>query len=808
MKKISYLILLLLFVVPSANAQDSTLARLQSFVKNINTYNHLYPQEKVFLHFDNTAYHLGENIWFKAYVVVAENHQPTVLSRVLYVELLTPEGDVIDTKKLKIENGQCHGDFFLEKEVLYAGFYEVRAYTRQMLNWGEDVVFSRVFPIYDQPENGKYQQTMRRVRSHRQVVANKRLKQEKKDNLNIQFLPEGGSLVGGLLSRVAFKGTDREGRSLSLSGHIQGNNKDTVATFSTAHQGMGSFSFTPKLGEKYSAVIQYNGKEHAFDLPETQAVGCVMTVDNAQKDTLNVQIRSSSTLSARALGLSVSCRGRVDVFTVVESDNVMLRFPKQDLTPGVTQITLFDDSGMVHAERLVFIPPQEKISMQHQLDKEQYAPYEKVSLSFVLANQTETPLETTFSVAVRDNSNGKQSSEEDMATHFLLSSDLKGHIEDAGYYFEVDDPEHRQHLDLLLLTQGWRRYSWKQMADMEPVELQHYIEKGIVIDGRVLSSARRKPKEGVEVSMWMYSDQGISQQGTCLTDADGRFNFLPNDFDEKWNLSLQTKEKGKRKDNRVILNRTLSPNVSEYSFYEKHPSERMKVQAEQPVAVVEDWDSVSASFQNLLPETLVEDKPRNRRGIALRFANIVYDVQIEIDRLEDKEVGYTGSIHNFLSKVNPYFNYTVMPDGTYEILYKGRVPNFIINNDSLPRSIYRGNLSMLSVEDIESIIVSEEPVASVYIYTYQDGGTRKQKGIRQTYIQGYSLVRKFYSPDYSEGVLPGEMDFRRTLYWNPNVATDKNGRATVSFYNNGSKSSLSVSANGLTANGRPIIIRE
>jgi hypothetical protein len=121
---------------------DTTTAKFTNFVKNIKAFNKEYPQEKVYLHFDNTGYYLGETIWFKAYVVTAEEHLPTTLSRVLYVELLNPEGDVVITKKLKVENGQCHGDFQL-KDSLFAGYYEVRAYTRYMLNFGNSEYWSR-----------------------------------------------------------------------------------------------------------------------------------------------------------------------------------------------------------------------------------------------------------------------------------------------------------------------------------------------------------------------------------------------------------------------------------------------------------------------------------------------------------------------------------------------------------------------------------------------------------------------------------------------------------------------------------------
>ena len=129
--------------------REDTINNLIKSIKNIEQFSCDYPQEKVFLQFDNSAYYVGETIWFKAFVALSMGNRPTVVSKVLYVELLDQYGDVVDKRKLKIENGMCHGEFSI-KEDMRSGYYEVRAYTRVMLNWGDDIIFSRVFPIFKQ----------------------------------------------------------------------------------------------------------------------------------------------------------------------------------------------------------------------------------------------------------------------------------------------------------------------------------------------------------------------------------------------------------------------------------------------------------------------------------------------------------------------------------------------------------------------------------------------------------------------------------------------------------------------------------
>ena len=193
MKRLSIILIAALAALSAAVAQTpaDSLAR---FVKGINAFNQLYPQEKVYLHFDNAGYFMGETMWFKAYVMNSTTLEATDMSRVLYVELLTPEGRILTSQKLKIEDGQAHGHLPLT-EVLHAGFYEVRAYTRMMLNWDKGLMFSRVFPIFDAPqEEGEGMYTTPTITRfpHSQRTPYKRDKQADTDRLNLTFFPEGG----------------------------------------------------------------------------------------------------------------------------------------------------------------------------------------------------------------------------------------------------------------------------------------------------------------------------------------------------------------------------------------------------------------------------------------------------------------------------------------------------------------------------------------------------------------------------------------------------------------------------------------
>ncbi len=825
-KLIQLLFLCLCFVaLPAFSQQDTIVRKLENFVLNVNTFNYLFPQEKVYLHFDNTGYYLGEKIWFKAYVVFGEQNLYTEMSRVLYVELLSPEGDIVETQKLKIEDGQCSGSFLL-KDDFFGGFYEVRAYTKVMLNFGKETVFSRVFPVFDKPsKEGEYGKLSMNFRAHSQKIPFKREDPEEKlKDINLSFFPEGGQLVKGVSSRVAFKATNDKGMGISVKGVLYNKEKEDIASFVSYHDGMGFFEFTPDEGQ-YMVRINYEGKERSFKMPQAESLGYVMRVDNLRDDYMYIQLLGIPDSSPEKLGLSFACRGKIYAFEAISLDETgkcMLKMPKINLPAGVNQLTLFNAEGRIYAERLAFINHSaERLSVTQTQNKKSYQPFEKVEMGFSVNDKMGNPVKTSFSLSVRDYSSEIGVWQENIETNLLLSSDLKGFINDAEYYFGPDDRQHRLAADLLMMVQGWRRYSWEVMAGVKKMDFPHKIEKGIVIDGQVLSVFKKKGKKNLEVTMWMYSEGGESQQGICPTDDEGRFNFLPKDFYGTWDLSLQTKEKGKRKENRILLNRLFAPDARAYTAFDTRVLEREETISQPevkeesvPAMTEEDTLDLHKIIVNthLLPlATIKEKRPWDMKNEGLRFANIVYDVRKEVSDLEDQGKDYVNDYKEFLVQKNKYFTLTYGSSGYGDLKYKNRPVNVLINNRT---PFY---LEQIYLSDIESIIISESPTAAtlyggesgsvvVYLYTYKKGqGRESPRGIRQTKLQGFATLQEFYNPDYTGGVLPDEKDYRRTLYWNPDVKTDATGKVSVIFYNNSSCQKMTISAEGLTKQGIPVV---
>lgn len=803
------LLLILFTTLPLAAQQDSCTQKLFSFAKNINTFKNLISQEKVYLHFDNTGYYVGETIWFKSYVVGAEQHQLSELSKILYVDLLSPEGQVVESRKLKIEHGQCHGEFNLY-DSLFAGYYEIRAYTAYMLNFGRDCIFSRVFPVYDKPHvDGDYAVKTMRGRPRRSKIIEPTKKELEK--LTVTFFPEGGNLIEGISSKVAFKVVNARGEHLDISGSITDSMEQEVTTFKTSYQGVGVFLICPE-NKKYTAIIPYKSHIYKFDLPRVLSEGYVMSINNLEEERIIVQIEKSQVLQNQPVGLSVSCRGRGYLFQAIDfttKDPFILNIPKKELPSGVNQITLYNSKGEILSERLVFVnhPDDNKLSIRTFAAKKEYQPYAPIDLQFQIKDTASSPVETTFSLSVRDEITDDYSIDVgNIRTNLLLSSDLKGFIENPSYYFESDDNQHRQRLDLLLMTQGWRRYSWKKASGLDWSNILYPVEKGLAVDGYVKTLTSQNPLKGekkVRISTTIQTDSVLFQD-SCLTNENGFFHFSVNDFQGKATLKLQTFRKERHKEFYIPLHRMVPPDFRLYSYYETvvptYSFVAMDSLLQTPVI-----EGVSLS------EVSVKARKNVRNLVDFTRPNLTLDFETYYDRYYDQEdrailerdfsdpLPYMSMIIDVWRKVGAYAEFISLINHTTPYQYGSEGTNLPLNEKIESIDIYY----TLKSRDLNTNMEEDEYNAYFSFNTYDNDLSRPKfvPGTRYTTLQGYSYVKEFYSPQYKNKPLPNVKDFRRTLYWNPDVRTDSSGKASVHFYNNSSCKAMKISAETVKDSG-------
>ncbi|MBR3021623.1 MAG: hypothetical protein IKH59_04565 [Bacteroidaceae bacterium] len=909
MRRRTFIIFLFLCIGLSAQTEDD-VNRIAGYAFHINYFNQLCPQEKVYLHLDNTAYFQGETIWYAANVVDATTGGEAK-SKVLYVELLSPTGVVLKQQKLKVVDGRCHGSFSLidssvEEAVKMrgaigypSGYYQIRAYTRAMLNFDDAGVFSRVIPVYKEPKTeGDYADPVMEKYTYHELNRPNPKRSEKQDKFNMTFYPEGGHLVSGLPCRIAFKATDKQGHGVNIEA-LTDNDGNTLP-IPLQHNGMGSFDFTP--GEKTQKVQAiYEGKKYTFTLPEPEPEGCTLQVlrstsqqvnestnqqihESTSRDSLIVNFAAAGLPATKLLAYTLTSQGRchaVDTLTV-GTRGCTRTLSTTGFPTGVYQLTLFDAEGTVYAQRLFFVDngiPTEAVSVT--ADRAYYRPFDEIRLNLQSAAQS------TFSLAVRDAADYGTAYRDDIRTYMLLSSELKGLIEDPGWYFErpSDDSEalpltgeRGEGLDLLMMVQGWTRYNWRQMAGVEPFKVRHYTEGQLVVDGWAFSRIKETPLPDVKIAVRLSSlDRKHRQETTVTTDSLGYWSVGVEDFEGEWDLYMETRQKGDKKGNqttRVRLERSSKPNLYAYTPLETWlPAYTWNSDSLFTVEEAEDSEYQLPPDAHLLQEVEVQGRRKYIDYLTFKAFDAEKDAELILDegdytyKVVDylREKGYDvtfpvgETFESFISRYN-YDDWLSCPpleeiNGRDSIMsrtiyYQWLSIQSLINGvrtfwfikdgrrDRTGPSFFDGY--DIDLEEVKSIIVYDDrnlfssfPAirdlftnrliqkferphkylglpAGLYIVEIELNPSRKRrtyvdKNARSTSFTGYTPVVEFYAPTYPNGPVQGDKDYRRTIYWNPAVTTDADGYASVSFFNNGYSRALTISAQGLTKDGVPII---
>ena len=504
----------------SAQAQDQ-LTRIEQRLGDAPV------QEKVYLHLDNNCYYKGDDIWYKAYVVRADDNTYTDMSRLLYVELVSPDGMLVERQTVVVSaDGHGQGSFNLT-DSLYSGYYELRAYTRWMMNFcvtehpaqrrvkehfynermANDffrlfgTIYSRVVPVYERPETkGDY--TQKYIISRPKT----RLDKDVEQGLSVSFYPEGGHLIAGTRCNVAFEAMNEEGEQVDVTGRV-GN-----TTLKTEHQGRGSFTIDVPRDGNLRAVFNYDGRECSFKLPKTEAMGCALTVKNeGAKAKANVQLRG--VVSQANFAAIVLSRGMLKHFERFRPDakgNATIDIDTSKLPTGVADLIIVDDEGTPMADRLFFVNHHdyEQGHIVATLDSADYGPYAPVTLTL------QSPAGTDWlSVSVRDAATDDPSYDTgNMMTELLLSSELKGFIPHPDYYFEADDEQHHRHLDLLMMVQGWRRYDYAELTADKP--LRYRPEQRLNVDGCVYPMTDSDDYTPEETKYWNVGVFGYDSSKT------------------------------------------------------------------------------------------------------------------------------------------------------------------------------------------------------------------------------------------------------------------------------------------------------
>lgn len=634
--------------------------------------------------------------------------------------------------------------------------------------------------------------------------------------VDVQFFPEGGNLVNGLRSRVAFKAVGPNGLGVNVKGTVTDNENRELASIASQHLGMGSFAFTPESGKTYEAQITYpDGSQNTLALPAALNDGYVLTVNNTDTANISVKVIGSNSMSGKSTYVIGQSGGAVcyAAKNSAGSTSFGAQIPKSKFSSGIAQFTLFTADGQPLNERIVFIQRTNDIlKLNVNADKPSSAPREKVKISLNASNSEGKPVIGAFSAAVIDESKVQpdESAETSILSHLLLTSDLKGYIEQPGYYFTGNKTQ--TDLDVLMLTQGYRRFEWKTVLANQFPPIQFQPEKTLQVSGTIKTSGGKPVPNG---KITLFTTAGGTFILDTIADAQGRFAFKNLLFKDsiKFILQARTAKNGKYVD--IVLDKApavtsvknksipdLQVNASAALLsYLKSSKKRYDEEAKyglgnhtimlKEVTVTEKRKSAVSNSQNL-----------NGAGNADQvLTGEIFDQMgcATIDQcLQGRLVGVVfqnGVPYSTRSMNTPM---QLIVDGIYmesEFL-STLVPNNIASIEVL-RTI--GNTAIYGSRGGGGVLIITTKRGGEYNY---NASQIYSPGIITYTPKGFYSARQFYAPKYDDPKTNTAIaDLRTTIHWVPNIVTDKEGNASFEYFNAGSKGTYRIVVEGINDDG-------
>jgi hypothetical protein len=797
---------------------------IRAIAEKLSAYYAATLPEKTYLHLDRPAYGTGETIWFSAYVVDALRHRPDTLSKVLHVDLLSPERRVVARRTLRLVGGRAAGDIELNDSLL-AGTYLLRAYTTWMLNAGPGYVYERRLQVWPASPDQTDAQGAGAAPGSKTTFKAAPVPAGKVD---VQFFPEGGALVAGLPATVGIKAQAASGRGATVSGQVldeQG--KPVGAAFATPHAGMGRLSFTPAAGQRYHARVKLAGGTSAdYPLPAVQPTGYSLRVLDAG-DSYTVEARYRGTPGAPVPG-PVMLLSEVRGFLIglvprpITDDGapVTWKVAKARYPSGILHLTLFDAQSTVRAERLAFIlNGQPALRVVLTPDRAAYAPHDPVHVKVQVQDVAGQPVATHLSVAVAEA--GAAALDPDagnVATNLLLTSDLSGYVESPGYYFQNPTPETTAALDNLLLTQGWRRYVWKEVLGPTLPPTTYAAEQALTLSGQVTGMGQK----GIPNSQLTFiQSKPIRSVLTANTDADGRFRFIGFPGRDTAVVTLQARRA--TGGSNVLIRPDLGPPTF------GAPLPPLPPLAAAPPGV--------ADYPRRSRQQQVQERQNRPEGDirSVQLANVAVNgkkVAVARDdsrRLYGAVANTVVDFANNLSAQSGLGIFQVLQGRVAGLTVSGSPPNMNvqIRGAGTPLFVLDGMrvdadaLNTIQANQVESVEVFKGPEAAIFgtganggvIAVYTKRGDKNYKGtdlapspgLLVIKLPGFYQAREFYQPRYGAPVLnaPSSDPRRVTLYWDPEFSTDIKGQGEFLFYTADGGGNFQISAEGVSLAGDP-----
>ncbi|RYD78750.1 MAG: hypothetical protein EOP53_10715 [Sphingobacteriales bacterium] len=774
------------------NAQDlyDSLLQIQSIK---------YPQENIYIQLDKSYYTTGETVWFKAYIKAGNS--PVQISTSLYVDLISEDGKVIERKTMPVIQGGAASSFVIP-DTLKSSKYYIKSYTSWMLNFDSTL-------LYRKPIN---------------IISAVAAKRQTANQYTLSLFPEGGDLVTGLESKVAFKTNDQDGKPFEIKGSIVNAEGKIVAGFSSIHNGMGHFAFLSQKDQRYKAVWKNPaGQQQETPMPEARTDAATFSI-NEQNGIYSFTINRTETASESMKEFVVFAQvaGQTVYAARINLNNktsVTAPIPTDSLPDGMMQVTLFNKASIPVAERLIFINNNNHnfITDLHIIEKNIKSKGRNVLQVDVGGN-----LKSNLSISVTDaDLDIKPIASENIYSQMLLSGDLKGTIYNPGYYFVNDADSIKKQLDLVMMTNGWRRFNWQKLLAGDWPALQYKPENYLSITGNAFGLNATDLNNKMITGFIQTTSQSDRSLFTAPVNKDGSFHIDNMYFFDTIKLYYQfNADKNKRltnlatfsfRNNLVNTSKTDLNFLPGLSFAPQPPTaialksikqnELNKEQQFSELAKVKTLESVVVTGKVKSPEEKLNEKYTS--SLFSSGNSKIFDIE------NDPLARSAMSVLDYLRGRIPGLQISTNAMGGGSISRRGSNTDLFFNEMQADVTLIQST----QMTEVAMIKVFDPPFfgsfgggagGAVAVYTKKGGSANAAnvQGLNVTTILGYSAIKEFYSPNYetNTSALP---DYRTTLYWNPFLLMNpQQKRVTIPFFNNDSGKRIRVIIEGMNEEGK------
>jgi hypothetical protein len=768
-------------------------AKAQNIDAAIATYAGMYSPERAYIHYDKAGYSAGDTIWFKAYLM--NEIIPADESKNLYIDWIDDKGILMLHAVSPLVEAVTNGQFTIPAD--YKGkMIHVKAYTKWMLNFDSSFIYNKAISILTKEAN--------QVSSKNNVIP------------SISFFPEGGDLIEGLYNKIAFKANDQWGRPVKVKGLIVNSKGKTEDSIRTIHDGMGYFFITPQPGVTYTAKWKdEKNAEHTTALPKIKTNGALLQVIISETNRLFSVTCTPEFISTMDTVHLIGTIYQHQAFRIAKptaSAEIKGTIPTVALPSGILTITLFDKNWNPLAERITYINNNE-YTFQPEMEVQRWGLNKRAKNELKIT--VPDSLIASLSIAVTDAAIGTDSSS-NIISHLMLSSELKGQVYNPAYYFSNNTSQKNQHLDLVMLTHGWRRFKWQELLSGKIPKPPYAKDSSyITLSGKVMGVLPGQINRDAAVVLMVKQKDKEGQMLLVPVESNGTFNDPSTVLFDTAQIYYSFQKAKELKDASIqfMTDRLPAPSFNPSSFIKPYGLFPDTTGNYRQLAFANEANSLAEMMKvKTLENVTVKSRGKSPKQLMdEKYASGLFSGGdgYEFDLANDPMAAGSQNIFTYLQGKVAGLQINT-GGGQPSLQWRGGSPQLYLDQTPTDANF----VSSLSVNDVAYIKVFRPPFmggfnganGAIAIYTRKGNDVKSVpgKGLASNKVYGYTPIKEFYSPNYASFSIRNEQrDIRTTLYWNPSlITTPQKNQLVVSFYNNDISGAFRVIIEGMTRDGK------